>query len=169
MKNLLMISLLFLSVNVNAKTQCQTSSSEEQVEEQMEIKTDVPKHLEGATITITLKDGRQSTVPAEKFKVVPRKQQFIVTKTARSSKEMCTTNETQRNRVSVLAGHGAKEGLDSNRRASPDEVVVESRVGAVFGAQYQYKTDAKILDMPLSIGVQGQTNKTGSVVLGLDF
>lgn len=169
MKNLLIILLLTLSAAANAKTQCQTSSSEEQVEEQTEIKTDVPKHLEGATITITLKDGSQSTVPAEKFKVVPRKQQFIVTKTSKSSKEVCTVSELQRNRISLLGGHGAQEGLDSNRSNAPSEVTVESRVGVVLGAQYQYRTDLKVLNMPLSIGVQGQTNKTGSVLLGLDF
>ncbi len=169
MKHLMMIALLMFAVNANAGTQCSTSTSEEKVDEQMEIKTDVPKHLEGATITITLKDGRTSTVPAEKFKVVPRKQQYIVTKTSRSSKEMCSTNETQHHRVSVLGGHGAKPGLDSNRSSAPDEVTVESRVGAVFGAQYQYKSDLKVLDMPLSIGIQGQTNKTGSLLIGVDF
>lgn len=169
MNKLLMLSLILLGLNVNAKMECSSSTSSDQIEEQTEIKTDVPKHLEGATITVTLKDGRTTTVPAEKFKVVPRKQQFIVTKVSRNSTSLCTTNETQHHRVSVLAGKGTQAGIDVSRKNAPNEVTVENNVGAVLGAQYQYKTDLKVLDMPVSVGIQGQNNETGSVLLGLDF
>ncbi len=169
MKKLIITLMMTVSTQAMAKTECSTTQSQEQVEEQMEIKTDVPKHLEGATITITLKDGRTSTVPAEKFKVVPRKQQFIVTKTSTMSKEMCTVEDSKRHRVSVLGGHGAQEGLSSNRSQAPSRVTVESNVGAVVGAQYQYRTDLKLLDKPVSVGGQLQSNETGSVMIGIDF
>ena len=74
----------------------------------------------------------------------------------------CTTNEPRKNRVSLLGGHGAKAGLDSSSNGSVVEV--ESRTGVVGGAQYQ-----RMLGERLSIGGQLQSNKTGSLLLGLDF
>ncbi len=170
MKYLLTILAMF-SVTAHAEQSCNTQTSDYAATEQMEIKTDVPKHLEGATITVTLKDGRTSTVPAEKFKVVPRKQQFIVTKLDRSTKTSCTSvvTDEQKNRVSVLGGYGSKDGLDRDDSQAPNSVEFKSKVGAVFGAQYQRKLGVKVFDLPVSAGVQGQTNKTGSVLLGVDF
>lgn len=171
MKYLIAFITMFSVVTANADQKCSTQSSEYEASEKMEIKTDVPKHLEGATITITLKDGRTSTVPAEKFKVVPRKQQYIVTKMDRSTNTTCsmTVEQSQKNRISLLGGSGTKDGLDRDDSNSPNSVSVKNRTGAVFGAQYQRQIGVKVLDMPLSVGIQGQTNATGSVLLGVDF
>lgn len=140
---------------------CSTTSSAEIAEEQLLINTDVPKHLEGATITVTTKDGRVSTVPAEKFKVVPRKQQFIVTKTKQTDETLCKADK-ERNRVSVLAGSGPKGGLTTSRSA--DQVTVENRVGTIGGAQYQ-----RLLTDKVGLGLQLQTNETALGVLSYDF
>lgn len=169
MNKYLLLTTLLLTFNVNAKTECYISRTEDKVDEQLEINTDVPKHLRGATITITLKDGSSSVVPAEKFKVVPRLQQFIVTKTSKTNTQTCNIQDSKKHRVSVMGGKGAQEGLNVNNTSAPDVVSIESRVGAVMGAQYQYKTDLEVLDMPVSIGVQGQSNQTGSLMLGIDF
>lgn len=154
-----------------AETECSVKQSEEQVDEQMEIKTDVPEYLRGATITVTLKDGRKSVVPAERFKVVPRVQQFVVTKTSKLEQKTCLTKveEAKRHRVSLLGGHGAQPGLTSNTKLAPNLVTVESNVGLVGGAQYQYRTDLKVFGLPINVGGQLQTNQTGSFVLGVDF
>jgi hypothetical protein len=128
----------------------------------MRISTDTPNHLKGAVIIVRQKDGRESVVPAERFKVVPRKQQFIVTTLETNSTISCTTNEPRKNRVSLLGGHGAQEGLTSTKTGTT--VTVESNVGLVGGAQYQ-----RMLSDRVSVGVQGQTNKTGSLLIGLDF
>lgn len=141
---------------------CSEQSSAEVATAELEIKTDVPNYLKGATITVTLADGRTSTVPAEKFKVVPRKQQFITTHTETKSVVSCTTNSPNKNRVSLLGGHGAQGGLKSSVNGNVAEV--ESKTGLVGGAQYQ-----RMLNDTLSIGVQGQTNKTGSILIGIDF
>lgn len=164
MKYLLLIITMLFTLTVHAE--CETSTSADEVKEKLEIKTDVPKFLEGATITVTLKDGRTSTVPAEKYKVVARQQQFIVTKVENTTATLCSAN-VERHRVSLAAGKGTKSGLDADKSGSV--ATVENRVGAVFGAQYQYRTDVKVFSLPLSVGGQLQTNKTGSVLLGLDF
>ena len=155
-----MIASLMI-VNVKAED-CTTTSSADEIKEQLEIKTDVPKHLEGAKIIVRLADGRESEVPAERFKVVPRKQQFITTRVQSSTIMAC--NKLDKNRVSALIGRGAKHGL-GRTNVSATSTEVESNVGAVGGIQYQ----RVITKDGLSVGAQVQTNRTGSVMLGIDF
>jgi hypothetical protein len=162
MKNtkLLIFVLSFaVSVAALADDNCSTTSKAETVEETREIKTDVPKHLVGATICVKQADGRESCVPAEQFKVVPRKQQFLVTKTKQENKLVCGPDK---NRVSLLAGNGPKEGLDRSKTATT--VTVESRVGAVGGLQYQ-----RLITEDISVGAQVQTNESVLLNIGLDF
>jgi hypothetical protein len=154
----IIFSMLF-SVSSLA-SDCVEKVSEEVLTETKVISTDVPSHLKGAVIIVRRADGVESAVPAEKFKVVPRKQQFVVTKTERSKTLSCSTSK--KNRVSLLGGHGNQGGLTTTQAGSTVEV--ESDTGVVGGAQYQ-----RMLNDTLSIGAQVQTNKTGSVLLGVDF
>jgi hypothetical protein len=157
------IALSLLSTTAFASIpNCKEEVGSLDIKEQLEITTDVPNFLKGATIMIITADGRQSSVPAEKFKVVPRKQQFVTTRTERSKVVSCSTNEPNKNRVAVLGGYGTKEGVSASSNGST--VSVESKTGVVGGAQYQ-----RMLDDTWSLGVQGQTNKTGSILLGIDF
>jgi hypothetical protein len=158
------IAMFLVSINVIASEPvCSESVGDVVSTETKEINTKVPKHLKGAVIIVRQADGKESVVPAEKFKVVPRKQQFLVTKTEKSKTMSCTTNKPSKNRVALLGGHGTKSGLGKIKQVG-SLVEVESNVGLVGGAQYQ-----RMLNDTLSVGVQGQTNKTGSLILGLDF
>ena len=163
MKLLLLCLLCIPSISLAAEL-CMDSTGSEEIQEQMEIKTDVPAFLKGATITVKLSNGKESTVPAEMFKVVPRKQQFIVSKTKQIDKTYCvqTAKKAPLNRISLLGGQGPKEGLE--RSSDGSTVSVESRVGTIGGAQYQ-----RLLTERISAGVQLQTNKSALVELGLDF
>jgi hypothetical protein len=159
----IILALLMTQVSYAETNDCTSQESAAEAKEMLEIKTDVPSHLKGAVIIVRLADGRETTVPAEKFKVVPRMQQFVVTKTEKTKVTSCVTNKPNKNRVSLLGGHGTKEGLDS-RQVNPNLVEVESRTGLVGGLQYQ-----RMLNDRISVGVQGQTNETGSLLIGLDF
>ena len=161
MKALIIIMMLCSPMFVVAAENCSTQSGEEQVLEQMEIKTDVPKFLEGASICVKLADGKESCVPAEKFKVVARKQQFIVTKTSQKDVTTCSA-EKERNRISLLGGSGPKKGLDVTRSAT--QVTIESQSGFVGGLQYQRLITDKVF-----IGGQIQSNDSALVNIGLDF
>ena len=141
---------------------CVTSSQSEEVLETMLITTDIPSHLKGATIIVVQANGKHSSVPAELFKVVPRKQQRVISKVATNTTKLCQTPSEFKNRISLLAGRGTKSGLDKS--SSPTRVDIESRIGAVGGLQYQ-----RLLTEKISVGVQGQTNTTGSLMIGLDF
>lgn len=158
MKTFLILLALVFSTSAVA-LDCNTTSNVEEVEETRELKTDVPNHLKGATIIIRTADGRETSVPAEKFKVVPRVQQFVITKTKQLDKTTCTPDK---NRFSVLVGNGPKEGLDRSKTATT--VTVESRVGAVGGLQYQ-----RLITDDVSLGIQGQTNESVLINIGLDF
>jgi hypothetical protein len=140
---------------------CSESASDEQVAETREIKTDVPKHLEGATIIIRLADGRETSVPAEKFKVVPRTQQFIITKTTQTVAKTCTPSK---NRMSLGAGAGPLGRLSTDRSTAPDRVTVENDVGVIATMQYQ-----RMLGDTVSVGVQGQSNSSAIIMIGVDF
>lgn len=169
MKYAIILLTMFLT-NVYAKADtCSTETTANQVEEQTEIKTDVPKHLVGATVCVRLADGKESCVPAEKFKVVPRKQQFIVTKVSNSTVKTCSVEDSKRHRVSVMGGKGPTGHLDRDNSQAPNKVSVESEYDVIGGAQYQYRTGVKVLSLPVSVGGQLQTNKSGMVLIGVDF
>lgn len=158
------ILLLIFTCFAEART-CTTTDSEITNEVLFVINTDVPKHLKGATITVTLVDGRVSKVPAEKFKVVPRMQQTIVTHTVQKSKDECVdvvAGEERKNRVSILAGEAPKGSLD--RSLSGNKVSVSSTRGAALGLQYQRKISERF-----SLGGQIQSNDSGSAMLGYEF
>lgn len=160
----LIISTMFLASIVMAED-CSTDSQAETVEEQLEIKTDVPKHLVGATICVKRADGAESCVPAEKFKVVPRQQQFITMKTKQLDTKVCSVkvkDGKEKNRVSLMGGQGPKYGLQ--RSVEPGKVTVESNSGLIGGAQYQ-----RLLTDKVSVGAQVQSNESVLVNIGLDF
>lgn len=153
--------IFFLSMISPALAEdCSTTQSEEVVTQETEIRTDVPNYLKGATITVKLANGKESAVPAERFKVVPRLQQFFVAATQKTRETTC--RNVDRNRVSVLSGHGPKSYLKTS--SSPTVTEISTDVGFVGGLQYQ-----RMLNDMISLGVQGQSNRTGSILLGLDF
>ena len=141
---------------------CETSDVKVINEEKRDINTKVPKRLKGAVIIVREADGKETIMPIEKYKVVPRKQQFITTKVDTLMLHMCKVENSSKNRVSVLGGYGAKNGLETSQ--SGNTVTVETKSGANVGAQYQ-----RMLNDDWSVGAQVQSNKTTSLMLGLDF
>jgi len=163
MKYLIFLTLLFFNINSDATDSCETLKDEKIETDVLNITTDVPKHLKGAVIIVRRSDGVETTVPAEKFKVVPRKQQFVVTKVTDTKVLTCKVKEPkEKNRISLVAGQGPKPGLDYETDGSV--VTVKSRVGEVGGLQYQ-----RLLTDKLSVGAQVQSNDSVLVNIGLDF
>lgn len=157
------IIMFLVSVNVWASENCQVDTMESRATKKTVITTDVPKYLEGAVIIVRLADGRATTVPAEKFKVVPRQRQALVTEVTTSTLKVCQDHNNHR--VSLHAGKGPQGGLDRDNSQAPNVVKVESQFGAVGGVQYQYRFD----NSHFSASGQLQTNETGLVGIGYDF
>jgi hypothetical protein len=158
------ILITFFPIYSFAGESCQTRAGEETAQEKMVISTDVPSHLKGAKIIVKLADGRTSEVPAELFKVVPRKQQYLVTKTKQSSTTTCTASESQsyKNRISLLGGEGPNSKVDVER--SGNQISMESKSGTVGGVQYQRNITDRI-----SVGAQVQSNDSALLSVGFDF
>ncbi len=151
---------LSLVARANASS-CSSNSVSFKTLETKTITTDVPSHLKGATIFIVTADQRVSSAPAELFKVVPRKQQVIVTATEKTEILTCS-EEAAKNRISLLGGAGPKGDLTKDSNGS--KVDIETKTGAIGGVQYQRKVSKDI-----SVGGQVQTNKSGLISVGLDF
>lgn len=160
MKKFIIALIMTLPVISFASEKCSTTSEKEIVQEQKDINTAVPEHLKGATIIVRTADGKEMSVPAEQFKVVPRKQQFMVTKVKQVSKMMCSAE--LKNRVSLLAGDGPRDGL--KRTETPTTVTIESKTGVVGGVQYQ-----RLLTDRISVGAQVQSNESALISVGLEF
>jgi hypothetical protein len=154
--------LVLLLAAVTFGDDCVKESSQDEVTGQHVISTDVPRHLVGAVIIVRRADGKESQVPAERFKVVPRKQQFVTKEITRQQRLVCKAEE-KKNRLSAVGGVGPKTGFDKST-PTPTSLQVENRAGAVFGLQYQRK-----IIKDLSVGIQGQSNSTGSILVGIDF
>jgi hypothetical protein len=140
------------------EAECRTFSA--QYLETKTISTDVPAHLKGAKIIIILANGQRSEASAELFKVVPRKQQYLLTKVSHNTS--CVSESHDKNRISLLGGFGPTGNL--SRDTSSGKVDISTKTGAVGGVQYQRK-----ISKDISVGVQGQTNRSGLLSIGLDF
>ena len=171
MNKFIMLALFLMLPEISiAVEQCENIVGPETYVDKMTISSDVPNFLKGAKITVKLADGKESTVPAKLFKVVPRKQYYFVNKTILHDRWVCketvevtkTVTEMKKNRISVMGGSGPTEGLSDSKTSSMVEV--ESNVGAIGAAQYQ-----RMLNDKVSAGVQLQTNKSWLLELGLDF
>lgn len=163
------VSPMLFAYADDAGFQCQQVSEQASIPVTMELTSNVPNFLKGATITVRLKDGTQSTVPAEKFKVVPRKQQFVASVIAVDTKALCTrtvTNtvqkESTKNRLTMLAGEGPSGQLVKG--VSGGILSVEEERVPVGGVQYQ-----RLLNEDFSVGGQLQTNRTLMINFGVDF
>ncbi len=161
MNKLFLLSIL-LSSNAYSANTCTTAKSDTNHFVVNDVNKSVPNYLKGATITVRLANGKETSVPAERFKVVPRKQQFVVNEVDTNTVTTCTNDAPKSNRVSALAGYGTRSGLESSSTAT--SVDVGNVVGFVGGIQYQ-----RMLSDRLSVGAQMQNNNTNSLLLGLDF
>ncbi len=165
-------SLLFAWIVLfiaTANAECNKEIVSETVTGQYKIDTTVPKALVGAMITVQTKDGYVRMFSADQFKVVPRKQQFITQKVTQTNLVVCqnTSSPKLKNRVSLMGGEGPNPGFDSTQTAN--QVSVQNKIGAVAGVQYQRDTGLKVKGLPVNVGIQGQTNKSVLLNLGVDF
>jgi hypothetical protein len=176
MKKLLTISILTYIFPVNYNIYAKECSSEQLVSSQvdtMELKTDVPKFLVGATICVKRADGAQSCVPAEKFKVVPRKQQFVVTQVTKNKVTNCSTivekivKEKVENKKNTVYTDVRKDHQDLKTEYNGNKSVsIESEKGIVPSINYYRR---EVFDTPIGAGVGVDTNGTVRGALGIDF
>lgn len=156
MKKLLIIASLLFSFNVYADEAC----TETQVVETKDINTPTPESLKDATIIVKQKDGTTKEMPANEFKVVPRKQQFI-TKT-KATIDCSKKADAKKNRISLLGGFGPSGSV--GKSVKPNYAKLDVEPGPFGGLQYQ-----RLITERFSLGIQGSSNKSVGLLLGFDF
>jgi hypothetical protein len=173
MKAIIIIALCITS-KLYAAPACKTNVDTKITEERKDMNTQMPKALKGATVCVKQVDGKENCMAAEKFKIVPRKQQLVVTKIKEVDTIHCEPQivehevvrevkvEPRKNRISLHVGEGPKDSL--NRDNYPTQVLVETQAGLAAGAQYQ-----RLITERLSLGAQLYTNKSMFIGVGLDF
>lgn len=132
----------------------------------------MPKYLEGATVTVTLKNGKTYTYASEDMAVVPRKnlgKHEAASKAHLGALKVIDGKITEgkivrnkKNRLYILGGYGNRSKLKHSTNGQTFEV--KHRRGFVGGVGYQRK-----LNEDINAGVQIQTNGTSSLSLGTDF
>jgi hypothetical protein len=133
----LILGLLFFSLNVVAQSNCTDTCGVT-----AEQRTCVKKSVKPRVIT----------------KVVPVIKEVVVTKTVTVTKRIAP----RKNRISILVGHGAKEGLSRENNSS--NVTVRSKVGVIGGLQYQ-----RLVTNRVSLGAEVLSSKAALVSVGLEF
>ena len=131
------------------------------------VNTEVPKHLQGATITITKADGTSSTVPAEKFMVVPRKQKTILGQNMFVSSEITCKPKEQLNTVFIDVKKLPSK-VESSTESLPNGTKATSTIykDAIPGLNYYRR---KMLETPVGAGIGVDANGTVKGMIGLDF
>lgn len=157
MKTLITISLLLTS-NVYAEESCKEV---EEILESKDINTPTPESLKGATIIVKQKDGSLKEMSTDDFKVVPRKQQFMITK-VKASSNCATQKSSKKNRISLVGGYAPSGSIDQSNNGNVAKI--ETRFSPNIGLQYQ-----RSLGDYLSLGLQGLSNKSIELLVGFDF
>ncbi len=165
MKYLIIFTLLLSSVSY-AGEKCSESQTEQLEDVVYEVNADIPSHLKGAKITVKLADGRESTVPAEKFMVVPRKQKTVLGQNKLVSKNVTCSKDGNKNLLMLEARHDVTE-LESSTTTGPNSqtISVKSKKELVPGVNYFRRE----LIGPVGAGIGIDTNGTPKGMLGVEF
>lgn len=163
----LLLTMLFL-IPTMASANCSVSDVDVDYESVVhEIDTKLPAFLKGAKIKVTLADGTSSEVPAELFKVVPRKQQLIVGHETTIRKETTCKVDDRKKNIIMASAKETVTSLETKTSTIPNGVKasVSSNKGLVPGIKY-YRED--ILEN-LGAGVGVDTNGEVEAMIGVGF
>lgn len=169
-KKLVILGVLILVQNsIAGEHQCEQKRNVINQEIVYEVNKDLPKHLIGATITITQANGKTSTVPAERFMVVSRKQKTVVgSNTVTIVTNDCTNDlDIKKNTVMVEGAYGIRN-VTTETSFGLGTVTAKTYVekAIVPGIDYYRR---QVLDTPIGVGVGIDARGLGKAFLGLDF
>ncbi len=132
--------------------------------------TPQPAYLKDAKIVVVLKDGSIYEFDANTHAVVPRIQaKSAAVATTPAPKEeviQCVQSDVvtakgKKHRLRAFGGYGP-DGVDVKKDG--DDLTIRQSRGEVFGLGYDY-----LMDNDVSVGVQGMTNSTFTLGLGVEL
>lgn len=158
---------LLATMTVNAEQTCNENVATSKQDVTYAVNKDIPKHLIGATITVTLADGSTSSVPAEKFMIVPRKQYTVVAEQVNTTKTLTCKVAGKKNNVSI----GLRKdvvGLDKSTNAIPNGIQAKVKEDKDIVPSINYYR-REVIGGAVGFGVGIDKNGTPSASVGLDF
>lgn len=161
------IILLMIFINTAyANENCSEQQYLETEEVVYSVDTILPKHLKGATICITLHDGKSSCVPSEKYMIVPRKQKTVLGENKVITKSFRRTNTSTSDKKHMLFTDIRKDykGLDID--INDTTATVETRKGLIPSINYYHR---QVFDSPLGLGIGIDSNSTFRGIAGVEF
>lgn len=166
MKNILIATLIYtLAIGLARAEECIEESSTITQDVVHNVNKDIPKHLRGATIIVRQADGRETTVPAEKFMVVPRKQQTVVGQNKIVSKKL-TCDKDQKKNILYVGAKRELTDLETKTNAINKSAQVDSLKTLTPSINYMRR---KVLDSDLNLGIGIDKNSQIGGTVGLDF
>ena len=160
MKYIISLAILFVSAQATAQeVSRETAAAQQHIER---VRPNGKVETFDGDEWIIVKKGPKKAKP--KVAPAPVETKVVEKEVVRTVEKTVTVTKIQKNRLSLVGGIGATGKVDYSFDSSAGSFRAKSDIGAVGGLLYQRKVSDKI-----SIGVQGQTNKTGSLLLGLDF
>jgi hypothetical protein len=155
--------LLLLSLNAHAQSlNCgQTKTSSIIEKKDMEVVTDMPKHLKGSKIIIVKADGSQEILKPEEYMVVKRKHTRPVMSEKVTSNTLQCNSSNVKNIVSLKAINSYGDP-DKSIRGQKGTISISRET--TLGAQYQRNVGKNIY-----LGVEGGLNQSAGVMIGLGF
>lgn len=156
--------ILTLIMSLAFASDCTDVQQKQEVKEEQVITTDVPNRLVGKEICIRdPKTGVSDCFSTEKFKVVPRKQQRIVTKVTEHTERTCKVAGKEKN---LLMVGGRRDHKDIDTNVVGKTATVSSEKGLVVDATYMRQN---VLDSKLGVGAGIDSNGTLRGVVGVEF
>lgn len=170
------IAMMFSSMALAQESCNETCKKIEQ-----DVNTPVPAGLEDAEIIVRTKDGKETKMSANDFKVVKRKQQFKVTervviKTEPMPKEAIergqallqeyVDNAKRKNNKNLLMLGLAYDYTSLDSEIQGNTVKLYSNKGPVFDLTYFRR---RLLDTNIGLGIGINTNGAPRGVVGLEF
>jgi hypothetical protein len=159
--------LILLLSTTTLANECTESTEKQTNKVAYNVNKDMPDHLKGATITITLANGKSSTVPANKFMVVPRKQYTVVGESVNMTKTMTCKSKSKKNNISLDVRKdvvGLDKSSTSIANGTQAKVLLEKDLIPTFN---YYRRE--VLGDALGFGAGIDTNGVLKGIIGLDF
>lgn len=173
MKYFILVLMMVLSQASYSAEKCEVKDTPQ------DVNTPVPKDLEGATIIIKTKDGKERFFQSSEFKVVPRKQQFKIKERMVVATEMCPRIVIPRP-IMVVMGEPKLKNLfmvgvrrdftELDETVSGNKITLYSQKAIILDATY-YRSGLinDMVSQKIGAGLGLDTNGTLRGIIGVEF
>lgn len=164
MKYIILTAIILFNLQYVKAQTCAESTKVVEQDVVYAVNTDIPKHLKGAKITVTTADGKTSTVPAERYMVVPRVQKTVVGQNKLVLQRTTCSKKAPPDKLTLFVD-AKKEYTGVSKDAGANIASISSNK-AIVPSINLYKNS---LIGPLGIGAGIDSNSHGKFMIGIDF